>query len=184
MIGSRPISTSEMELLTLCFQKRRTAVFFKLVVQTGFRPAEALSLQVQDVAGKDRVTVWRRNVKGRTRSRSLFLGPALRQAIQTYLVQESLNCGPLFPARAGRPVTYRVMARDFRAAVERANLKGKVTLHSGRKTFAKFVYEHSGKDIHFTAQSLGHSSPQNTFSYLSFDTEKLDQMVAQMPVPL
>ncbi len=185
MLGCKSLSQTELQILDLCFMKQRTRVFFKLCLYTGLRPSEALSLRVKDVQGQDRVILLKRFSKGKVRSRSLLLHPALRVILAEHIAECGLNMeDPLFLARANKPMSYQVMLRDFKVAAARANLKGKVGLHSGRKTFASHVYGASGKDIALTARMLGHTDVNNAMSYLSFNTEATDKVVEMMAWPV
>lgn len=180
MLGCKSLTEREVRTLEMCFQRPRTRVFFQLCLYTGLRPAEALALRVGDVVGTDRLLLHRRLTKGRVKSRSIKLHPTLIRVLQTYCEGRAAD-EPLFLARAGRPLTYRVLHREFAEAVQRAGLCGKVAPHSGRKTFAARVYAASGKDIVTTGKLLGHSDPKNTMMYLSVGQEVLDGVVEMVP---
>lgn len=185
MLGTRPLTTKDIALLEMCFQKPREKLFFRLCLVTGFRPSEALSLRVRDVVATDRVLLQKRNTKGRIKSRSILLHPGLRAYIAEYVVLEGLTAEePLFKSReGGGPVSYTQMWRSFKQAVDRAGLTGKVACHSMRKTYARHMYEQFQKDIVKTAKALGHTQIQSTVSYLSFDTAEIDRAVVAMPWP-
>lgn len=182
MIGARPLTPDEIKLLELCLQPREW-VFFRVCLSTGFRPSETLSLRVCDFEG-NRVTVQKRNTKGKLRSRSAYLEPALRQLVQDYVNAQGL--GPqdyVFRSREskGGPVSYYQVLNCFKVGAAKAGLKGRVTLHSPRKTFAEHVYRTTGKDVVKTARMLGHSDVNNTMAYISFATEEADRIVEAMP---
>lgn len=180
MLGVKPLNQSELQVLDMCFMKERTRVLFNLCLYTGLRPAEALSLNVNDVKGQERLLLLKRNSKGRVKSRSLLMHPALRQLLADFIIGLPEG-GPLFLARAGKRLSYQMALREFKEAASRANIKGKVGLHSGRKTFARHVYDASQKDIAMAAKLLGHTDVNNALSYLSFKTEEADAMVQAMP---
>jgi integrase len=80
--GCRPLTDQEIEVVGKSFSgiyaKRNKALFMR-GLKTGYRITELLSLRVGDVyqheKGIDRVTVQRRNMKGKMRSRTVILHP-------------------------------------------------------------------------------------------------------------
>jgi integrase len=177
VLGVKPLNQTELEVLDLCFMNEHVRTFFKLCVYTGLRPREALSLRVGDVA-EERVHLAKRFSKGRAGSRSIKLHADLISALKPYVAGRP-HADALFMAD-GKVITYVKMWRWFKHAVSRANIKGRTGLHSGRKTFAKHVYEHSGKDLVFAARMLGHADVKNTSAYLSYDTAEYDAAVASL----
>lgn len=180
MLGVRPLNKTELEILDLCFMRERSRVFFKVCLYTGLRPQEALSLKVSDVRGQVRLILAKRYSKGKVRSRSVLLHPALVSLLEQFTQGRPLE-EPLFMARAGKPLTYQMALREFKEAAFRAGLKGKVGLHSGRKTFAGHAYDSLKKDIFKTARILGHADVKSTMAYLSFSTEEADAVVDAIP---
>lgn len=178
MLGVKPLNKTELQILDLCFMNEHVRTFFKLCVYSGLRPKEALSLRIADVQG-GRIYLAKRFSKARAGSRSIKLHPELISVLRSYYLSRPLE-EPIFVAD-GKPITYHRMWRWFKEAVVRANIKGRTGLHSGRKTFAKHVYEHSGKDLVLTAKMLGHSDVKNTTCYLAFTTEEQDRLVDLIP---
>lgn len=180
-VGMRPLTQAEIDVLDMCFLKERTRALFKVCLYTGLRPKEALSLRVADIQG-GRVLLWKRNSKGRVASRSLKLHPALASYLATYTQGASLG-DPLFAARDGKVYSYHMAYRELKAALSRAQIKGRVALHSGRKTFAERVWLASGKDLIATSRLLGHTNPQNTLHYIQPQQGALDALVEAAPWP-
>lgn len=180
MLGSRPLTKLELQILDMCFMSEHVRVAFKVCLYTGLRPQEMLHLKVGDVVGQTRLTLVKRSSKGRIKSRNLILHPDLISVLTLHSVGRLLE-EPLFLGAKGKPLSYHACWRAFKVAVERANLKGKVGLHSGRKTFAQHVYAASGKDIVMTAKLLGHTDVRNTLAYISFETAALDAVVTAVP---
>jgi site-specific recombinase XerD len=46
-----------------------------------------------------------------------------------------------------------------------------------RKTFAKKIYEHLGRDLARTQEALGHQHINDTRKYLSFDRTEIDRAI-------
>ncbi len=180
MLGSKPLSINELQILDMCFMHESVRVAFKLCLYTGLRPQEMLHLNVGDVVGQTRLTLLKRSTKGRIKSRNLILHPDLISVLSHHCKGRA-ETEPLFVGPKGNRLSYNTCWRYFKVAVERANLRGKVGLHSGRKTFARAIYQNSGKDIAMTAKLLGHTDVRNVMSYLSFETETLDRVVTAVP---
>jgi site-specific recombinase XerD len=56
-------------------------------------------------------------------------------------------------------------------------LQGKLGTHCMRKTFAKKIYEHLGRDLARTQEALGHQHINDTRKYLSFDRAEIDRAI-------
>ena len=75
------------------------------------------------------------------------------------------------------PISRTQATRVFKSAVSKAQLGGKVTTHSARKTFAKKIYQKLNRDLIGTQKALGHASCQSTVSYLSFEQTEIDNAI-------
>lgn len=200
MKGSRPLTNQEISILSGCFAGRmavRNRALFFLGANTGFRISELLSLTLGDLldkdgAIKDRVTVARRNMKGKKSGRSVILNDKGKEAITPWLeVLRGMGVVHkddfVFVPDSGDGVisryhAWRILTRAYRAA----GLSGKLGTHAMRKTFANNVYEHllmrasRGEQVdpfRATSKALGHEDIKSTDKYLSFRTEDIDQSI-------
>jgi site-specific recombinase XerD len=57
---------------------------------------------------------------------------------------------------------------------------GNVSTHTLRKTFAKAIYEATGGKIELVQIALGHAAITSTVSYLSFNTQSIDDAINRM----
>jgi integrase len=190
--GCRPLTDREVEVVGKSFggiYAKRNKALFILGLKTGYRITELLSLRVSDVYQHekvtDRVTVQRRNMKGKLRSRTVILHPVARAALSVWLEQLQKRRGPLSPdtylfrSHKGdnRPIS-RVQAwRILHDAYAANELTGKVATHSLRKTFAHNVYEASGRNIVRTMKAIGHANVATTMHYLDADQEEVDAAI-------
>lgn len=189
MQGCRPLTTREISL-TLKFGalSARDRLLLLLCSTTGFRISEALSLKLEDVLCPDgtfqtRITVRKRNTKGKVQSRSALLHPELKAAVEGLMRETELRPGDyLFQSRKGqnKPITPTQAYRALKQAFNTLNLQGKVATHSMRKYFAGEVYEALGRDLFKTSKALGHKYVNSTAHYLSFKTEELDAAVLKI----
>lgn len=65
---------------------------------------------------------------------------------------------PLFVSRQGSRLTRQQAHNIFKQTYNKVGLRGHVTTHSPRKTYAKVVYENSGSDLVVTQRALRHTS--------------------------
>lgn len=205
MIGCRPLTDVELEQIKQSFKSTRDRALFVLGTKTGLRITELLSLTIGDVSSAtgtilDRLTVHRRNVKGRTNGRSIVLHHEARIALLTWLAEyPCYPTAPLFPSLKYprrtplKPISrmspdgstlsqYKAISRVtawriIKHAVEHLGLEGKIATHSMRKTFANNVYHRLNKDLLKTKQALGHKDINSTISYLSFDQGEVDNAI-------
>lgn len=184
MLGCKPLTQEEQRLLLRALPNLKLRMLFRLLLFTGFRISEALSLDVKDVYGQDRVLVMKRNMKGKIKSRDLLLHPELGAALKAYVDAEGLlPHDPLFKDRLGNRLKKAAAWKALRSAVRRAGLVGRVSFHSARKSFADQVHSHFKFDLVKTSKALGHASVLSTASYLSFKTEELDSAVLHLQAP-
>lgn len=180
--GCRPLKDFEIPLLLNKLPSARDRALFLLCLYTGFRITEALSLRIKDVmtAGKirDRVTVPKRHMKGKRRSRCMVLHPDAAQALAQILHTNAEPDTPLFKSQRGGQSIQRVQAYAIIAkAAQKAGLEGKIGTHTARKTFAEWMYAAYSGDLLKTSRALGHSSPVATASYIASVQDDIDSAV-------
>lgn len=175
MLGCRPLTEEEFKLLMRSLETPRDKMLAALLYYTGFRIKEALSLTRQD-AMQPRLTVYKRNMKGKVQSRSVAVHPTLATMLRSYT--SNLPDGPLFPSRKRSGAITPIQAyRRIKAAVNVLEMQGAVATHSFRKAFANRVFEALGRDLLKTAKALGHKSVVSTMSYLTVAQDEVDEAV-------
>ena len=175
MIGAKPLTNTEVELILSYLKTPRDRCLFTLGLKTGYRISELLSLTWSDILQygviRDAITVERKSMKGKGRSRTVVLHADAKEALTRYKDSVPLAIGRVFPI--SRIQAHRVL----KEAAHKARITGKVSTHSMRKSFAKRVYEALDKDLVATQRALGHKSVSNTVSYLSFDQEDINKAI-------
>jgi len=205
MRGSRPLELSEIKKVKKLFKgpmKNRNYALFILGANTGFRISEILSLRLEDVLEEDgqfkkRLTVFKRNMKGKKTSRTVLLNKAARDGILPWLKELTKmdiihkdDC--IFRSIRGnysisRTQAWKILTNTFREA----DLNGKLGTHSMRKTFANNIYKYflikvaAGEPLdafRSTSKALGHSDIKSTDQYLSFLEEDVDKAIENVGV--
>jgi site-specific recombinase XerD len=166
----------------------RNRTLFLLCANIGTRITEALNLSVGDVVQNGEIVdvlyLRREMVKGKHEGVALTLPDGARESLWCFIAwkkeeKELLRKhAPLFVSRQGGRLT-RQRAHDiFKEVYHKVGLKGQVTTHSPRKTYAKMVYQNSNNDLMVTQRALRHTNIQTTLAYL--DTLS-DEVTAAMP---
>lgn len=195
-MSARPFTEQEFATISAHFSARgdsRHRLLLALGCGTGFRIHELASITVGHVWADGEITreliVARRDLKGgagayrrSVRSRRVPLAESVRTAIAEHLAR----LGTQNPARrllsstranAGgldRGQAYIALVR----ACEACGIDAlRISTHSLRKTFARRVYEASGRDLIRTQRIIGHTSPITTARYLETDSAELDRLV-------
>jgi integrase len=180
MQGCRPLTDEEVDNVKRSFHGRyrlRNRAFFLLGVRSGFRLSELLSLRIRDVwqhgGMVDAITVQRRAMKGKQRSRTVPLHREAKAALAEWLIE----LGTKDPAAKVFDLSSVGAWKFLKAAFDANQLQGHVSTHSMRKTFAAKVYERLDRNLAETAEALGHASVQSTISYLSFDRKRIEAAI-------
>ena len=194
MKGARELSDDEVIILAHSFCGKyavRNRALFILGCCTGARISELLSLNVGDVwqFGRpvDAVYFERRNTKGKKEGRSIPLLSDAQAAI-TELIHwlevegfSTLKTDPLFPSQKGGRLKRRQALQVIDDAKNSAQLTGKVTSHSCRKTFAHRVFRNAG-NLYTVKEALGHRSISTTEQYLTISEEELREAIPEFGI--
>jgi integrase len=186
MAGTRALTTDEERQLLRTVRRLcpRDRALVTLQWFTGFRIREVLSLTVGSILREGEITdtigIQPRFLKGnRGGTRWVPVLPEMRRALRyllwwlrlKYEVSPSL---PLFPSRQRnadgcvrsicRMQAYEIVTRAFTTAGIVND--GRLGTHVLRKTFARKVYENSGRDLLVLKAALHHSDVRTTERYL------------------
>jgi len=200
MKGCRPLEEFEQRAVKDSFRGRyaaRDRALFVLGYRTGLRISELLAIRIPDIANghkvADTVEVRKAQRKGKLEGAIIPLHEESKKAVQAWLdelVAKGLYSpnGFLFRSQKDpeKPMSAAQGHRILKAAYRRADLQGKVSTHSMRKTFANRIYEQgvamqrAGRivdPLRLTAKALHHKDVNTTDSYLQFRSELLREAV-------
>jgi site-specific recombinase XerD len=165
----------------------RDAVLLATAYNTGARVSELTGLQIRDVL-LDRQTAVHLHGKGR-KQRAIPLWHNTATELRRWLdTINSAPSGPVFPNRAGAPLTRSGVRDRLNRAVAIAeqrcpSLHGQhVTPHTLRHSTAMHLLQ-SGTDLAVIALWLGHSSPAVTHQYLEADLAAKEAVLRRLPDP-
>ena len=183
----------------LALRPLRDQVLIVLELNTGFRIAELLSLNLDQVWGNSAIRasirVARAKMKGgRSRRRRSVIGrvvpvnAAVAAILKKYLATRYPDRPvpshvPLFTSRLHRSRLSRWSANRIVHQVLRAagfdDQDGYGT-HSLRKRFANKIYQETSFDLNLTRAIMGHSDIRTTIAYLSIDADAMASAVMRI----
>lgn len=156
----------------------RDWLLFILGINSGLRISDLLRLTVEDVKGKDRITI-REEKTGK--AKDFPLSDNCKKAVNEYLKTTGLSEGVLFPSRkkAGSKETGAISRQQAYEAINSAaravGIKDAIGTHTLRKTFGYHAYK-AGNDITRIQQLLNHSAPSVTLRYIGITKDELDSV--------
>jgi integrase/recombinase XerD len=170
----------------------RDRALLELLYAAGLRVSEALALDRADLSmagGYVRVIG-----KG-DKERLVPVGDLALEAVEAYLAERDgaisvttptrglpspglPNAEPLFLSRRGRRLDRMAAWRVLRGAALRAGLRGRVTPHTLRHSFATHLLE-GGADLRVVQELLGHASITTTQVYTHVTGERIRQVYAR-----
>jgi site-specific recombinase XerD len=143
----------------------------------GLRAAEVVSLKVSDIDSK-RMVIRVEQGKGR-KDRYVMLSPHLLELLRAWY-KAGRPQGWLFPGRDRvQPITTRQLNRACHAAVQMAELKKRVSLHTLRHSFATHLLEQN-IDIRVIQVLLGHSKLDSTALYTRVATKTIREVMSPL----
>jgi integrase/recombinase XerD len=147
---------------------QRVHAFTCLLLDTGIRADEALSLRRGDV-DLDNLLI---KVKGKGRKdRVVPMSLELRRILFRWMTKQTFDL--VFPTRNGTKQTQRNALRDFKLMGKAVGITGvRFSFHTMRHTFA-VNYIRNGGDVFRLQRILGHSSLEMTRRYVNLQTEDL-----------
>lgn len=147
----------------------RFMAFIMLLLQTGARIGEALSINRADIDRENKETL----IVGKGgKPRTLFLRDETLEWIDRYLALREDNEPALFACQNGTARWKQTDAgRSFRRYKDRSGIKKHFVIHTFRHTFAT-MYLMKGAGINVVQTALGHSDPVTTLKYYAAAVEK------------
>ncbi|MGG7201075.1 tyrosine-type recombinase/integrase [Clostridium butyricum] len=142
------------------YYEYRDYVVIQLIMDTGMRLGETLSLTIDDVDIDRRAILIPAEITKGKKERYVFFSNTMAGMLRRWLQYKDRyinNDQLLFPTTRGTKLGIPHFERNFRIYKDRAGLSQNVTPHSLRNNFAKRCLM-SGMDIYTLSRILGHSS--------------------------
>lgn len=154
------------------FYKLRDLTLVKLLMKTGLRRAEVVSLNVEDIDfSKHMLRVKRKG----NREEYVIMHDELIEDIRNYLKTIKGNPSePLFLSKKGQRLSASSIWHIIKTYSKKAGLNDRVTVHSLRHTFATSLLSES-MPLPYIQKLMGHRSPQTTSRYLHVQDNELTE---------
>lgn len=146
------------------FHRLRDQAIIAVLLDTGIRVGELVSLDLQGIRWNDRTL----NVKGKTGYRQVPAGKSLKH-VHSYVSRERRStpgCQRVFTSRSGTPLTSQSVTKTIRRIAIEAQVEAtRMGPHTFRHTFA-VEYLRSGGDVFSLMRILGHENIETTEKYV------------------
>ncbi len=136
------------------------------IYSAGLRIGEALTLKIKDIDSK-RMQIRVEQAKGK-KDRYTVLSPVTLEVLKTYSKEYKPKTW-LFEGPNNTQYSNTSIQAILRKAVQKANIKKRVTVHTLRHSFATHLLE-NGTDLRYIQNLLGHSSSKTTEIYTHVTT--------------
>ncbi len=146
----------------------RDRTILLMLIDTGVRGAELISLNLDDVKTNSAVLI--RQGKGR-KPRSVFIVQKTRKSLRAYLKLRADDSPALFVTEKGDRLTYWGLREIVDRRAAQAGIKPP-TLHSFRRAFALAMLR-AGVDIYMLQELMGHADLQVLRRYLKLMDQDL-----------
>ena len=153
------------------WEAARDQAVLTLLYGCGLRISEALSLKRSDAPLSESLRILGKGSK----TRIVPVLPAVREAIETYLMEVPIAIGPnepLFRAKRGGPLSPRHVQATVQNLRGRLGLPASATPHALRHSFATHLLG-AGADLRSIQELLGHASLSTTQRYTQVDAAAL-----------
>jgi len=157
------------------FRETRDRAILELLYSSGLRVSELTSLDISDLDIKESLI----RVKGKGRKERIIpVGSKAMAAMRNYLPERislKKKSSALFLNNRGGRLTERSVRRILLQCSRMVNLKGDLSPHTLRHTFATHLL-HGGADLRSIQELLGHSSLSTTQKYTHVDIVHLAEV--------
>lgn len=144
---------------TTKFYEFRDYVIIQLIMDTGMRIGECLSLTVEDLDINGRAIFLRAETTKGRKDRYVFYSYTMSKLLKRWLQYKDryIETDLLFCTKKGTKLMVQNFEKNFKNYVKRANIDKNITAHSLRNNYARrFLL--AGGDIFTLSRLLGHSS--------------------------
>lgn len=170
------ISQKEVKAILNSHTNLKHKTMLTMVYALGLRSGELINIKIEDIDGQ-RNQIHIQSGKGR-KDRMLPFPETLKTIVRTYY-KEYMPETYLFSGQKGQQYSSESLRKVFKMAVQKANIKKQITLHSLRHAYATHLMDR-GTDVRIIKELLGHESIKTTLIY----THVTNRTLENVPNPL
>ena len=165
------LSKEEIKALLSVIKNQKHRILISLMLHSGLRVSEAVSLKVDDINFDDKLLKIKSDKANE--DRLTILSNALVDDLKQYLTNKNKDNPYLFPIRDSN-LTIKLPQKIIKQAAKKANLDKRVFCHALRSTFARTLIDNN-LDLATVNELLGNNS-FNPNIYSQAFTEKLKKI--------
>lgn len=169
-------SLEEVERILNSIPNVKHRIMLTLIYSSGLRSGELINLRIADVDSK-RMVMHIHQAKG-GKDRIVPLAPSALDLLRTYYLMYKPK-EYLFNGAEQVQYSSTSLQCVFRAAVKKAGIKKKCTLHTLRHSYATHLLE-SGVNLRYIQELLGHGSPKTTQIYTHVSSEASRKVISPL----
>ncbi|MBI2547233.1 MAG: tyrosine-type recombinase/integrase [Candidatus Aenigmarchaeota archaeon] len=154
------LSKEEVKKLFNVITNPKHRLMVQLMYSAGLRVSELINLRIGDI-NLDKNYGWVRGGKG-NKDRLFIVADSLKDELHKFMKSKT-EC--LFTSGRGGRYNIRSLQQIIKKAAKSAGIKGKISPHTLRHSFATHLIE-NGYSVSEVQSLLGHKSPETTFVYL------------------
>jgi len=154
------LNKDEINLLLNTVENLKHKLLINLMLTSGLRVSEAVSLKIEDVNLDDK-TIKIRSIK-QNRERLTILSNKIYDDLKNYLNQRTDTNPYLFPIRDSH-ITIKLPQKIIRLANKKSNLNKSISCHTLRSTFIKILLQ-NGINLQTIHELTGNNSFNNIYS--------------------
>jgi site-specific recombinase XerD len=166
------LSEAEVVKILNATENLKHKAIFMTIYSAGLRIGEAINLKIKDIDSQ-RMQIKVVQGKGK-KDRFTLLGNKTLEILRKY-VAEYKPKDWLFEGVKGEQYSTSSIQANLKIAVDKTNIKKRITVHTLRHSFATHLLE-AGTDIRYIQSLLGHSSGKTTEIYTHITTKGFDQI--------
>lgn len=170
------LSEKEVQLILNSTENLKHKAILSLIYSAGLRRGELINMKINDIDSK-RMYVIIRQGKGR-KDRYSILSQKVLELLRRYF-KEYKPKEWLFEGQFGAQYSETSIFNILKAAVTKAGIRKRVTVHTLRHCFATHLLEH-GVDLRYIQELLGHSSPKTTEIYTHITQRGLGKIISPL----
>jgi integrase/recombinase XerD len=159
--------------------RRRYEILFTLLLNSGLRISEALSLRVRDIRLSDGIAKSLRVIGKGDKERLVPLPETFGQVFGFWIKDRPKEECVFAQKPGGKPPTVQSVRAYLRNLNKRANIQKKVTPHKLRHTYATNLLN-AGAELVDIQALLGHVNLATTQIYTHVDEERMASVVAKL----
>lgn len=170
------LTKDEITAFLTALENPKHKLLFELMLCSGLRVAEVVSLKVSDIDLNEKV-INLKSGKGQ-KDRMTIISDNTINHIKTYLELNPIVTDYLFPGRNDH-LTIKLAQKVIKQTAARAGIQKRIYCHALRSTFATMLLE-QGTDIRMIQILLGHSNLATTERYTKVSSEMIKKIKSPM----